>query len=50
MINKNSMVPSSITPIEDHYKLGEVRSTRKRIKNTKRGPRKRITPKGNEQH
>jgi hypothetical protein len=46
--NRNSTVPSSRAPTKDHQEFREVQSTRKRIKNTKKRPRRGVTPKGNE--
>ncbi len=44
------MVPSSKAPTEDHQELKEVRSTKKMIKNTRKGPRRGTTLRGDEQH
>jgi hypothetical protein len=50
MIDRNSMVPSSRTLVENQYEFREVQSMRKKMNNTKRGPRKGVALGGNEQH
>jgi len=43
MTNRNSMVPSSKAPTENHEELKEVQSTMKMIKNIRKGPRRGTT-------
>jgi hypothetical protein len=44
------MVPSSRTLVEDHQEFKKVQSTKKRIKNIRRGPREKTAQGGDEQH